>query len=109
MSVKLASIDNLELTQCKTLAQTDDDTTSNEDTNVATGRERLHEGSDDDENGASGHADAATSIIGERSTHEETSHDRSNGVGSVDGTNGVGIGVVEVADPVLGALDGVED
>jgi hypothetical protein len=91
------------------LTQTNDDTTSNEDTDVSTGRKCLHEGSDDDENGSSGHANAAPSKISQRTTQEETSYDSSDGVCSVDGANGVGIGMVEVLDPVLRSLDGVED
>lgn len=103
------SYDDTILTQCKTLAQTNDNTTGDEDTNVSTRCKGLHESSDDDENGSSGHAHTATSKVGERSTKEETGHDSSDGIGSVDGSDRIGIGVVEVGNPVLGALDGIED
>ena len=96
-------------TQRKTLTQTNNDTTSDENTDVSTGRKCLHEGSDDDEYGSSGHANATTGIISKWSTKEETGYDSSDGVGSVDGSNGVGVWVIEVGDPVLGSLDGVED
>lgn len=91
------------------MTKTDDDTTGDKDTDVSTRRKRLHEGSDDDKNRSGGHADATSSVISEWSTEEETSHDSSNGVSRVDRSDGIGIGVVEVGDPVLRTLDSVED
>lgn len=69
----------------------------------------MHEGSDDDENRSSSHADTTTSEVSKGTSEEETSYDGSDGVCGVDSSNGVRVRVVEVGDPVFRSLDSVED
>lgn len=95
--------------QSKTLSDTDDDTTTDEAANVATRRECLDEGGDNSKEGTSGHADSSASEISEGTTHEPSCNNGTDGVGGVDCSDSLCVGLVEVVVPVLGALDGVVD
>lgn len=79
---KLADVDGAGC-ECKTLTDTDEDTTADEAAEVTLGREGLDEGCDDDEECTAGHANSATSIICEWTAHEPTSKDGADGVGGV--------------------------
>lgn len=73
--------------QSNALADTDKETASEEDTELASRGEGLHKGSDDDEHGANSHANTTTEAIRDGTTEEETGNDCTNGVGSVDCTD----------------------
>lgn len=99
----------MRLTQGKTLANTDHDAASNKNTDVSSRSKSLHEGCDNDEGSASSHSDTSSSVISERTTHEETSNDSANGIRGVDGANDIRTRVVEVRNPMLRILQSVED
>ena len=77
-------------TQSNTLPNTDDDTSSNETSNVPTWRECLEEGRNDREEGAQKHAKTTALPVGQRSTKEETCDDGSNSVCGVDSSDDLG-------------------
>lgn len=91
------------------MTNTDEDTTSNEDTNLTTGRKCLHKGCNHDTDGSRSHTNTATSEISEGTSHKETSNDSTDGVGSVDRSDDIGTRVVVVGNPVLRVLESVED
>jgi len=93
--------------QSNTLANTDEETTNQEDDELVVRRECLHECSDNDEATTDAHAGTTTEAIGDRSPEEEPRNNSSNSVGSVDRTDLLRVRLVVVSDPVLGALDGI--
>lgn len=83
---KLADVDGAG-SKSQTLTDTDDDTTTDEGAKVAARSESLNQGCDDDHNGTGSHTDTTTGVVSKRSTHEPPSHDGTDGVGGIDGTN----------------------
>lgn len=79
------------LTQRKTLANTNYHTPGDKASDVALRRECLHEGGNDNAKRTRSHSDATTEAIGNGTGHEEACHDGTNGVGSIDSTNGFGV------------------
>jgi len=113
-------------TQSQTLTNSDNDTTGDKDSDIAPGSKALHKGSDDDCDSTRRHADTTASIVGKRTSHEPTGNYGSDGISSVDGTDGLSVlilsashhglvidcrsyWVVKVSHPVLGTLQGIED
>ena len=97
---KLSDI-NRTSSKSETLSYTDEDTTSDEDTDLSTRSECLHNGSDDDTDGPSSHTDSSSSEISKRTSlykaklakrcgfigsiedetyHEETSYNSTNSI-----------------------------
>lgn len=64
----------MQLTQSETLANTNEDTTSDEDADVSTRRKCLHKRGHDDESSANSHSHTTSSPISKGTTHEETCH-----------------------------------
>jgi len=95
------------LTQCDTLANTDDASSGKEACNVATRRKALHECSSDDQDASSGHSDLATQKVGNGTAHEEAANNCTHGVGRVDTSNHVLVRVIEVGHPIVRALYGI--
>jgi hypothetical protein len=62
------------LTECKTLTQTDNDTTSNEDTNISTGRKRLHDRRNYYQNRSHCDAHASSSPVSQGASEEKPSY-----------------------------------
>ena len=98
-----------QLTQSKALTNTDDDPARHEHADVALRRECLQNRRNDDKNGADAHSCAATKVIGDGSTEEETRDDGTDGVDCVDETDHVVVGVVEPILPILRTLHSVVD
>ena len=70
--------------QCNTLPETDQDTAADKGRNAASRSERLHEGRDDDENTADGHAYLAACKVCDWTTEKESAYDGTHSVGGVD-------------------------
>lgn len=96
------------LTQSKTLTNTNDDTSSDKDSNVATRRKRLHECGHDDESSTNSHTDATSRKVSKRASHEKSGDDSSDGVRSVDSSDDVWARVVEVRNPMFRILERIE-
>ena len=73
--------------QCNALSETNQDTATDEGADSASRCECLHEGCDNDEDAADGHANLSTCKVCNRATEEETADDGADGVGSVDATD----------------------
>jgi hypothetical protein len=76
-----------ELTQSKTLAQTDHDTATNKASNIPSRREHLDESCNNHEDASSSHTDSAPEVISDRSSKEEPCHDSTDSVSSIDCSN----------------------
>jgi hypothetical protein len=74
------------LTQSKTLANTNDHTTSDEDADVSTRRKRLHECCDNDKSSSNGHSNTTPSIISKGTSHEETGYNSTDCIAGIDCT-----------------------
>lgn len=98
-----------QLTQSKTLPDTDEDTTSDEASDISPRRECLHERCDHNTASTSHHTGTSTKVISDRATEEKASHDSTDSVSRVHCADNLIVWIVEVGHPVLGALDGVVD
>jgi hypothetical protein len=75
------------LTQGDTLADTNDDTSSNEAADISAWRERLDQCRDDSKKGAESHSHFSTLPIGQRPTQEKACYDSADRVCRVDRSN----------------------
>jgi len=78
-------------TQGETLADTNNDTTGNEATDVSLWREGLHKGRNDDSDSTRCHTNATTKSIGNWASHKPARNNGTNSVGSVHRTNQLSI------------------
>jgi hypothetical protein len=71
------------------LTDADQNTATNEASNVATGRKGLHKCGDDDKNASDSHTHSTPETIRQRTTAEEASYNGTNRVRGIDGTDGL--------------------
>ena len=115
------------LTQSDTLTETDDDSTCDEHSELSSGGKALDESRNDGQQATDSHTISSSQSIGlqvrvswaqllstcektyDRTSEEETSENGTDVVGTVDETESVSSGSVEICYPVLRVLAGVEN
>ena len=85
------------------LSETDDTAADKESGETSTRTEGLYESGDNDQNATCCHANSSSKIVGDRTTEEPSSDDGTDGVGSVDATDGIVVGIIEVRNPIVAA------
>ena len=96
-------------TQGNALTKTDDQSTSQESTNISTRAEGLNEGRHNNQSTSNSHTGFSTKEIGNWTSKEETSHDGTHSICCVDSTYHVCVWTVKVLHPILWSLDRVVD